>query len=261
MKKLIVLLGAVVALTSFSSVGFARQVKRLRLEMGDQHLRGSSVIKLKQEIRNQYPNFRLRNADLIKVRLVAKSKRGRGRASLVVGQQQSMDYIVNGNPQEFWDSANYTFDRVVIDNPSWDSTGRWQIHLQGNFIVRRVVVVVEKQGGYNPNPNPGYNQWQYVNTIEPPVGYYNTFYLQVNQQARAVKFVSHYGESKITEVFAYFGNGGSQRMSGLEGHVKKRDQKQQSFGNGYRYVQELQIKTSSRKWLKPGKFDVYVLTY
>ena len=204
------------------------------------------------------PNFRLRNADLIRVKLVAKTKHGRGTATLVVGQQQSNAIMVDGIPQDFHRNQRYTYDRVFIDNPSWDSMGKWQIHLRGNFKIKRVVVVVER--GWNPQPQPMPQfSWVFQSTINPPFGFYTTTTIPVNGQTKKIKLMSNYGKSKISNVKIRFGNGSMQRMTGLEGSINYSEVKEINIP-GNRYVQEIEITHSSRVFFKPGQFEVHTLT-
>lgn len=119
-----------------------QQRDRIQLHL-DQHLRGQQTIALKRELRYQHPGLNLRNLKLKAVRLVAKSARGMGEATLSVGQNQSYPVTIGGHPQDFHVNAPYTFQRVRIQNPSYDSMGRWQIHTRGNIKVKKVVLIVE----------------------------------------------------------------------------------------------------------------------
>ncbi len=121
--------------------------ERFVLDFDDSQIRGhrgeAATIFLKRSLKNQYPWVDLSKVDLRKVVLVAKSKRGRGGASLRVGNNATELYEVAGAPREFSDDHRYTFDRVRFRNPSNDSRGPWQIDFRGNFIVRKVVLEVE----------------------------------------------------------------------------------------------------------------------
>lgn len=138
MKKL--LLGLFFVSVLCTSGKDANANERLILEYGDQHL-NRSVIRLRQELRQAYPHIDLRDMELVRVRMVAKSRHGRGLASLNVGQVFKDEHIVAGSPAEFFDPAPRTFDRFILQNDG-DSRGVWQIDLRGNFIVRRIVAVV-----------------------------------------------------------------------------------------------------------------------
>jgi hypothetical protein len=120
------------------------QQERLVLQIGE-HLRGQNTIKLKQELKMQYPGINPKMLKLKSVKLVAKSKQGRGKATLVVGQDQSYPEIIGGDPYDFHDSARYTYDKVMMTNPSYDSQGKWQVHLKGNIKVKKVVLIVSKK--------------------------------------------------------------------------------------------------------------------
>jgi len=122
--------------------------ERYVLDFNDSHIRGyrgeAATIYLKKSLRAQYPWVRIAELDLKKVILVAKSKRGHGGAELRVGGWTSDLYNVGGNPRSFHGSNRGSWDRVRFWNPSENSRGPWQINLQGNFKVRKVILVVNE---------------------------------------------------------------------------------------------------------------------
>ncbi len=117
---------------------------RLVLDYNDLHVKGrtDNKLHLKKKLKSQYPGIRLRKASLIKVKLVAKSKRGHGTAALHVGDQKTYREQIYGNRYDFNDPSPYTFDKIRFSNPSYDSQGKWQIDLRGNIKIRKVIVVV-----------------------------------------------------------------------------------------------------------------------
>jgi hypothetical protein len=121
--------------------------ERFVLDFDDSQIRGhrgeAATIFLKKSLKNQYPWLDLSDKDLHRVVLVAKSKRGRGGASLRVGDRMTGMSEVAGRPGTFKNYRRYTFDRVQLRNPSSDSRGPWQIDLKGNFIVRKVVLEMD----------------------------------------------------------------------------------------------------------------------
>jgi hypothetical protein len=126
--------------------GRRRNDGRIVVKFYDQQYRGSSTLYLKRAAKNQYPRLNLRNFKLNSIKLVAKSRQGRGQAKLFVGRNVSYAKTVYGNPGEFNDSSPYTFDRVQFQSPSRSGRGAWQIDLRGNFIVRKVVLFVTRLG-------------------------------------------------------------------------------------------------------------------
>lgn len=109
----------------------------------NQQFRGQNVLKLKQLLKQQ--GVMPKNMQLVAVKLIAKSKQGRGKATLVVGQEQSYAQTIYGNPYDFHDDSQYTYEKMNLTNPSYDSQGKWQIKLQGNIKVKRVVLIVKKK--------------------------------------------------------------------------------------------------------------------
>ncbi|MFT6067977.1 MAG: hypothetical protein ACJAT2_002532 [Bacteriovoracaceae bacterium] len=142
MKKLIL-----VAATLFAGSTFAAPEKRIVIEMGQggEHYRGGQSLPLRRMIKAQHPNIRLENFELLRVRVVGKSKNGNGSASLSVGPRTSYPVYLNGNRQDFHVNAPYTWDRQVIQNPKNNSNGPWKINLQGNIKIKRIVAILERE--------------------------------------------------------------------------------------------------------------------
>lgn len=134
-----------VSLASPLTVKAARE--RYVIEFDDAHIRSQkgepATIFLKKAFRQQYPWVELTDMDLRRVVLVAKSRKGNGGAQLRVGEWFTDSYAVAGRPIDFRDQRKITFDRVRFYNPSSSSRGPWQIDLQGNFIVRKVVLEMD----------------------------------------------------------------------------------------------------------------------
>lgn len=135
--------------------------ERYVLDFNDAHIRsfdrGPATLFLKKTLRDQYPWINMGDLELKKVVLVAKTKLGYGGAELRVGRNRSHNARVDGNPSEFRSHKRYTFDKVRFRNPSRVSRGPWQMDLWGNFIVRKVVLVVEKK---RPAHNPEREFWR-----------------------------------------------------------------------------------------------------
>lgn len=144
----------------------AANAERITLQMNDVQLQGQSTIYLKQELQRQYPNIRINDLELSRVRLVAKTRHGQGSATLQVSRWTSAPYRVNGHPADFHRDLPRTFDRVDIENGARSDRGVWQIHLRGNFKVRKVVLFVEDQTPqYNLTLNFGDNILRGANTL------------------------------------------------------------------------------------------------
>jgi hypothetical protein len=121
--------------------------ERYVLYFNDSNIRGhkgeAATLFLKKCLKQQYPYANIANMDLRKVVLLAKSKKGKGTVSLRVGNRVSSMYQVDGNPRSFKNKRRESFDKVKFHNPSNNSRGPWQVSLDGNFIVRKVVLEVE----------------------------------------------------------------------------------------------------------------------
>ena len=88
-------------------------------------------------------SFELHEADLISVKIIAKSKRGRGTVSLLVGDKQTTPCPIEGWPQNFHRSETNTFYDIYLDNPNWDASGRWQLFFIGNIKILQVIITIE----------------------------------------------------------------------------------------------------------------------
>ena len=152
--KVAKIISPIVALITLSMAtsAFAERA-RLVLEFNDLHFKGgrrgaANILKLKKEIKNQYPGIQLRNADLIRVRLVAKSKHGQGTAALHVGRHSTYEERIYGSSRDFHNRDSYTYDKIKINNPSYNSEGQWQLHFRGNIKIKQVAVVVNLDSDY-----------------------------------------------------------------------------------------------------------------
>jgi hypothetical protein len=134
---------------------------RLVLDFGDGHFRSgrgySSTLFLKKALLEQYPGINISDYRLRKVVVVAKSKIGRGDVQLRVGPEVTDRYRVAGDPRGFYSDHPRSFDRVRIHNPFADSWGPWQLLLNGNFKVRKVVLVVEQRHPRRHGHHHGHN--------------------------------------------------------------------------------------------------------
>lgn len=123
---------------------YGSQNQKIQLHV-NQHLRGQNTLKLKQMLKMQQGHINLQNMKLVAVKLVAKSKKGKGQATLIVGQNSSYSENIGGSPQDFHYPEHYTFDKIKFSNPSQSTQGKIQIKLQGNIKVKKVVLIVKKK--------------------------------------------------------------------------------------------------------------------
>lgn len=134
------------------------------IDFQDSHIKGfrgdEATIFLKRSLKNQYPWVDIDRLDLKKVILVAKTRHGQGSASLRVGKWSTDMYRVEGSPRGFRDHDHRSFDKLRLSNPSHGSRGPWQIDLRGNFIVRKVILVVDSHRRKHHQPHHWYgHRW------------------------------------------------------------------------------------------------------
>ncbi|MEO0336424.1 MAG: hypothetical protein AAF202_08515, partial [Pseudomonadota bacterium] len=145
MRAIVIALLSTITLAFTFNAG-AQETRRFEIDMGDRVYRQDSTIALKRLIQRRHPNVNLNRWKLKRVRLVAKSRRGRGQAQLVVGNWRSFSERVDGRQVDWdWDRPA-SFDRMVFHNDARrrDQDGRWQLQMRGNIKVRRVVIVGER---------------------------------------------------------------------------------------------------------------------
>jgi len=122
---------------------------RFVLDFQDCYMNGTkgepASLYLKKALRQQYPGVDVTDFRLLKVVLLAKTKKGKGTAQLRVGPEVSDFHRVDGHPRVFNHNKRNTFDKVSIVSPYHNSRGPWQLNLRGKFKVRKVVLVVEER--------------------------------------------------------------------------------------------------------------------
>lgn len=129
--------------------------QQIVINLGGQVMQGqNSIIPLKRLAVRQNPRLNLEAMDLKKVTLIAKSARGMGQATLVVGQSASYPETIGGTPGMFHTDHPSSFDHVTLMNPSFSSMGKWQVELNGNIKVKQVILTVTGAGTYQPIPSP-----------------------------------------------------------------------------------------------------------
>lgn len=137
----------------FTTMVFAQYEKKFVLKYYGERFTQNSVLKLKQDLRSQH-GINVNRWRIDRVRLVAKSRQGNGRAKLVVGPYDTRWRRIDGGPREFRLDQPRTWDKITFQNPARRSQGNWQIHMRGNVKVKRVVVFLERERGWRPPPRP-----------------------------------------------------------------------------------------------------------
>lgn len=146
---------AITLMLAIGMMATAAEARRynLQLNFGDAEIDGTNVIHLKRAIERAFPNIDTRDLELLSVRLVSKSRSGKGAAYLTVGRNSTASQRIDGNTVKWYLDHEQTFEKNDFTNPTrrssqWDA---WQIVTGGRLKVRRMIVAVEEFG--NPN-NP-----------------------------------------------------------------------------------------------------------
>ncbi|MEO0335873.1 MAG: hypothetical protein AAF202_05745, partial [Pseudomonadota bacterium] len=117
------------------------------LEFNDVELRssrGQDTIQIKRELRGQL-GMKAKDYNILSVMMVAKTAAGKGKAKLVVGNKETKQKVIAGNQNRYKAKGERSFDRALFKAPAGAAQGAWQIHLNGNFKIRQVVVEVAKK--------------------------------------------------------------------------------------------------------------------
>lgn len=143
---------SVVTLVLLSQSAFA---ERFVLRVGDLEYQGSNVIRIKEMLRQQY-NIVPQDYELTGVSVLSKTRHGRGTAALKVGQWVSNPQRIYGTPEYFDSRDPRTFYETYFYNDNLYEQGVWQLVLEGNHKVRRIVVDAHlRRGPPGPGPGPG----------------------------------------------------------------------------------------------------------
>lgn len=204
------LLGA----TVFSTTADARQT--LTLNYREQEMRGNTVIQLKRDLQQAYPQIRVQDLDLVSVTVELKTPNS-GDASLLVGRYSSGRYGVYGTPLDYVSRDPRTYQQVNLFASSGDSFADWQVLLSGQFKVRRILVDVEY--AYRPPPPPPPPRGRYVEIVCESANY-NPAFCRVGFAARRVTLIQQYstGRGACIEGRTFYPSGdGVQVTNGCRG--------------------------------------------
>ena len=151
---LLLSLGLIGQTNAHPNHGHGNDRERLELHLGGLHLRGENTIYLKREIKNQYPGINLKRYNLKKAVLIAKTKHGRGKAKLRVGNHYTHYKVIDGHPHDFHHPRKFYY-RTGFRSPNKHANGPWQIWTKGNFKVKKVVLILERKRGHRHHHHHG----------------------------------------------------------------------------------------------------------
>ncbi len=157
MKKLISSMLVFATVLGLSSLASAFQ-QEYTLDMGDQLIQagprvGKKTVFLKRELIRRYGLRGLDNDQLINVRVVSKTRAGRGSVALYSGQRLvEKEFVAAG---DFNKDGPRTWDRVDLTprRPGFSVGQAWQLDFEGFHKLRRIVVTVNHMRA-RPTPPP-----------------------------------------------------------------------------------------------------------
>lgn len=256
-KKLLV--GFMVMMSAMAT----QAAERFPIRFGGEQMQGSNTIMLRQELRREH-GIRAADYELKKVILVAKTQAGRGTALLSVGGRNTYDQTVAGTPRDFRSDDPRTFEEIEFFNPRRDgsSEGEWQIHLQGNFKIKRVVLVLEekrRRPGPGPRPNPGqmtfqsFGEQRFDKVIEDV-----ETYTVHKRDVQALKIIAKSNSVSVSTVRVRYANGEVEDAYELEGFLSEGSSRTMFIGHRGRTVESVTIKGSSGLFGSRGKIELLV---
>ncbi len=237
MKQIIQLIAATAMVGGILGSAHASNT-RFEIPMYDEHLH-NRTIHLKDEIHRNYPGVNLRNVGIDKVVLFAKTRHGDGTAELLIDGRTQDRREVGGRPADFDNPAQYTFDRVELHSRTRND-GPWHLKLNGNFVVRRIVVTTQGDGSGYPYP-----YWTNLRgEVEAPKYNYGieAFYPYA-QTLSAIRIVGTKGEIHVEDAYLRYDNGQVRYLSELVGYLEENQARVAVLNQ--RYVREIVIKATS----------------
>lgn len=215
------LLGLVTLLTVGTS---AQAVERIRLNL-DQNVYSGERIKLKKEINNylrsiegrrNHRHINLQDYNLVKVRIIGESigRRYQAMAELHVARQ-----VQDWGTLEWSDRRARRMPRLVLNNSS-RRKGPWQIHMDGDAYVRRVVAVLEPIR-HRPNPprHPRLVQEELGSVRAEKIGVSETSFNLNGKYVDSLRITGMRSKVKIEEILVETRRGGYETLWSARGMV------------------------------------------
>jgi len=122
-------------------------VKRYPLRLNDILFKPQEIVRLKLLLKSQFPNVQLNNTRLNEIEVLAKSRQGRGKIALRVGNAISEPHQIPGTIDKFKSTDGDTFRRITIINRASENSGNWQLFIGGYIRIREIVLEVAPLGG------------------------------------------------------------------------------------------------------------------
>jgi len=117
------------------------------LPYGDHAFKPKDVLQLKRKLKSVVPDYDFANRALVSVHVLAKSREGRGRIRLQVGNRHGPWQNVGGSVEGWEGTGGATFREVVLENPAAGSEGYWRIEVDGYLKVREIRLEIREDPG------------------------------------------------------------------------------------------------------------------
>lgn len=249
-----------ISLGAFGSVNTADAADKYTMKLNDQEYRAQSTIPLKALLKQHYPNLILRDAELVRVQLVAKSQVGQGWVDLMVGQRVQSSANISGRASDYGSSRARSFDKIKLESRDTNynsSNEAWQLVLQGSIKVRKIVVVLENN---RPRQN-ALRDYQLLSIGEGKADKVRSSTESFNGHSQVSTVVVIRGIDstlEITQVTVQYLNGSSEVLGELEGRISD-DQYRVAILDKSRVIRSVTVSAVSRSLMgSRGEYEVLI---
>lgn len=151
MKTKLILLGLIstaliVSAKAYNGGTYYGEKEQIKLDIpmdAQQVYRGQNTLRLKALAKRHHPNVNLKEADLKRVVLRAKSRAGRAQVTATEGYFESRMQIIGKSHKEQGFQKPGGFQRVVLETPREMHGVKWQAHMRGNVKIKKIRLVLD----------------------------------------------------------------------------------------------------------------------
>ena len=237
------------------------------LKFNDQLFQGDNVIRLKQKLKQHYPQLDLRQQTLKSAYVIAKSRSNNGNVRLRVGDYTTTKTLVYGRSYNYNNPQLQTFDGIKIANTAKNSRGRWQLITQGAVKIHKIVLELEKkkstyqQSTYqqpsHQQPAPAAGTWISGGAFKSSKHGADKRTVTINKNINELQIKASKRTSYIEKASLEMNSGFTLRLPALEGRLSKGDVKNAKL-KGWRQVKRLTLVMKSGRWGKRSYVQLYV---
>ena len=256
MKSEILKWSMVALLSVFSTPGLAYKAT---LDFEGKLFKGEHVIPLKQNLRQHYPQLKLRQQRLKSLFVIAKSRSNNGTVRLRVGDHVTKKTTVFGRSYNFKGRQAYSFDGVRINNvfkQGHDGRGRWQLLISGELKIQTIVLEMEKKRAHH-HPKPTQGAWASVGYFKSGKHGADKRAVVIGKNVNELQIKATKRGSVIEKAYLEMKSGFTLRLPTLEGRLGEGEVKNARL-KGWRDVKRLTLVMRSGRWGKRSYVQLFV---